>query len=41
MNNLKYTIELDAKGKLIPELKITRQRISVSVLIWLISMGMK
>ena len=25
MNNLKYTIELDAKGKLIPELKITRQ----------------
>ena len=25
MNNLKYTIELDAKEKLIPELKITRQ----------------
>ena len=26
MNNLKYTIELDAKGKLIPELKIVRQQ---------------
>ena len=25
MNNLKYTIELDAKGKLIPELKVVRQ----------------
>ena len=26
MNNLRYTIELDAKGKLIPELKIVRQQ---------------
>lgn len=25
MNNLRYTIELDVKGKLLPELKITRQ----------------
>ena len=26
MNNLKYTIELNAKGKLIPELKIVKQQ---------------
>ena len=27
MNNLKYTIELDAKGKLIPSLRIVRQQV--------------